>query len=488
VAPCRLLNHCYARRVPRRDLAREGVPANRGSARRGCGEAAFGALAAAGTGPHDVVVDTIEQYRPATLPVQPVQPVLGLDLRPRMEFRVGPAQLLLSELLPLPVIALQARLDAELDANPALELPEPPTCPGCGHPVWRGRCARCVKSERREQPDPLATVRAATSPGEQLLRDAALEPADRWIAAHLVADLDEYGVLDEPVPAVAQRLRVSPDAVRRVIAALRQAGFPGLCAGSLVESLRLRAAGVGWVPPEVRALLAAGLDALAAGSPATAALASGLDPDGLRAALEWLRAHLTPEVFERADPAPVQPVDVVVRRSGGRLHTAVVPGPWSALRVAESYLVAADDLVVRAQVARAARFVDAIGRRERSLQLVSEVAVARQSARIVHGPRAHRPLTRLDVATELGLHESTVSRVVAGKHLALPSGETVQLATFFGPARDAQHCLRELIGDESVPLSDAGLAAALAQRGHVVARRTVAKYRAELGIPDRRRR
>ena len=435
-------------------------------------------------------VAVVERYRCAA---PPAQPVLGLDLRVALEFRVGPAQVLLSELLPLPVVGLQARLNAELNANAALELSEPFSCPGCGHPAWRGRCLRCASGARSDHGDPLAAIRARTPPRDLLLRDAAatLTADDKRIAAHLVADIDDYGVLDEPVPAVALRLGVEVGAVRRVIAKLRVAGFPGLCAGSLADSLRLQVADIGRdrpPPPEVRALLAAGLDALAAGSPGAAAQASDLCLDQLHSAVAWLRAHLVPATFERVEPVPVPPVDVVVRRSGEQLRTIVVPGPWSALRVAESYLKFAENPVVRGEVARAGRFVDALDRRERALQLVSEVVVARQAARVAEGPRAHRPLTRREVAGELGMHESTVSRVVAEKLLALPSGETVALATFFGAARDAQRCLRDLVSAELAPLSDAALAAALAQRGHTVARRTVAKYRAELGIPDRCRR
>ena len=98
-----------------------------------------------------------------------------------------------------------------------------------------------------------------------------------------------------------------------------------------------------------------------------------------------------------------------------------------------------------------------------------------------HG--AHRPLLRRQVAAELRLHESTVSRAVAGKQVLLPSGETVPFGALFGAARGVQQCLLDLVSAETVPRCDAELAEALAERGHRISRRTVAKYRATLRIP-----
>jgi len=129
-----------------------------------------------------------------------------------------------------------------------------------------------------------------------------------------------------------------------------------------------------------------------------------------------------------------------------------------------------------------------LDRRARTMLRVAGAAITRQSRRVVEGPAAHRPLLRRDLAAELDLHESTVSRVVAGKHLLLPSGETVPFGSLFGAARGAQECLRDLVAAETVASCDADLASALLERGYPVSRRTVAKYRAALGIPGRHRR
>ena len=415
--------------------------------------------------------------------------LMDLEVRQRMEYRIGPAQLLLVELLVLPVDGLAERLEAELAANPALELPDSRSCQTCGRPLWRGSCPHC----RNVRPIEPAPLRAPVPAREQLLSDATTElrPADRPIAAYLVADVDELGLLTEPLAAVAARLGCTTERVGRVIHALRRAGAPGLCAGTLAERLTLQVAATApgtAVPDEVPALLSHGLDALAAKGPREAATASGLTPQQVQSGIAWLRAHIAADIIEPDAGSERRPVDVIVRRQGGELVVETVAGPWSAVRVAPMYLALADDPRIQPQVTRARRFVEALDRRECLLTKVCAVVLGRQPGRAAGASPDRRSLSRRAVAAELGVHESTVSRTVAGKYLLLPSGRTVALATFFGAADGPRETLRDLVADEAVPLSDAELARRMAGRGHAVARRTIAKYRAELGIPQQRSR
>ncbi|MGH3526974.1 MAG: hypothetical protein ACRDS0_03565 [Pseudonocardiaceae bacterium] len=435
--------------------------------------------------------------RHGSAPVGIAAPMLAMDAGQRMEHRVGAAQLLLSELLVLPASDLERRVAEELDVNAALELPVVPSCQRCGHPVWRGTCmcgVRELPPQRREsgdQPDRLTRVAAQVRPRELLLTEAArtLGAAQRVIAAHLLADIDDLGLLAEPVTAVAARLRVGPATVHRVIEALRASGAPGLCAESLTERLRLQVSAAANdlpVPPEVEALVARGLGPLAGGDLKGSAAACGLRPEQVRSAVSWIRGHIEADAFGVDEPVAPVPVDAVIRRDGDRLIVDVVPGPWSALHIAESYLAVAADPLVHRDIARARRFIDVLDRRTHTMLRVLQDVIIRQSRRVIEGPRAHHPLRRRDVAAELGLHESTVSRAVAGKHLRLPSGETVTFSALFGPALGVQQCLRDLVTGETIARSDAELVRELAAQGHHVARRTVAKYRAELGIPSQR--
>jgi RNA polymerase sigma-54 factor len=101
---------------------------------------------------------------------------------------------------------------------------------------------------------------------------------------------------------------------------------------------------------------------------------------------------------------------------------------------------------------------------------------------LLKGERYLRPLTRAQLAEELGLHESTVSRAVADKYALLPGGSIVALADFFDGSLKAKSMIMECISHETHPLTDGELAGLLAESGVSIARRTVAKYRQALGI------
>ena len=94
-------------------------------------------------------------------------------------------------------------------------------------------------------------------------------------------------------------------------------------------------------------------------------------------------------------------------------------------------------------------------------------------------------MTRKQVAEDLGLHESTVSRAVCGKHVQLPSGEVVPMDRFFDSALPIRDRIAQIVAAESGPgaLTDGQIAARLAEQGVRVARRTVAKYRSQLHMP-----
>jgi RNA polymerase sigma-54 factor len=98
------------------------------------------------------------------------------------------------------------------------------------------------------------------------------------------------------------------------------------------------------------------------------------------------------------------------------------------------------------------------------------------------GVRALKPLTRAKVATELDMHESTVSRATAAKYVMLPSGQVIPFSNFFVANLSIKDVIKDLVEHETTPLTDQELADMLKARNITVARRTVAKYREQLSI------
>jgi RNA polymerase sigma-54 factor len=134
-------------------------------------------------------------------------------------------------------------------------------------------------------------------------------------------------------------------------------------------------------------------------------------------------------------------------------------------------------------VRRAEEFLFLVHGRASTIQRVVRCAALHQVAFLRHGRHALRPLSRADVARELGVHESTVSRAVADKTALLPSGQLLPLSAFFDACDGMEQDLRRLIAHEPRALSDAELTHRLNHLGYRVARRTVSKYRDRLGLP-----
>jgi RNA polymerase sigma-54 factor len=144
--------------------------------------------------------------------------------------------------------------------------------------------------------------------------------------------------------------------------------------------------------------------------------------------------------------------------------------------------------------------IDSLNQRQSTLMRVINVVLARQREYFDSGPQFLKPLPMVDVADQLGIHVGTVSRAVAEKWLQTPRG-LVPLRKFFsgGTATESgrdmsweavKATLQEIIDaeDKSKPFSDEALAQALKAKGIDIARRTVVKYRQQLGIPPARRR
>lgn len=221
--------------------------------------------------------------------------------------------------------------------------------------------------------------------------------------------------------------------------------------------------------------------------------------------------HLAMELIRSLDPRPGSKVgtfepraivpDVIVRKDKKRWVVTVNSAIYPRIRVNQQYAdyfrQARDgETALLAQHLQEARWlVRNLEQRFLTIQRVAEAVVARQRNFFEYGDLAMRPLTLREIADELGLHESTVSRATSHKFMATPRGVVAfkrffsrQLATTSGGSCSAtaiRALLREFIAaeDRRNPLSDVQLTELLADRGVKVARRTVTKYRRSMQLP-----
>ncbi|NID17038.1 RNA polymerase factor sigma-54 [Luteibacter yeojuensis] len=213
---------------------------------------------------------------------------------------------------------------------------------------------------------------------------------------------------------------------------------------------------------------------------------------------------LDPRPGAALDATPVEYVapDVYARRENGRWQVSLNPDAQPRLGLNQHYcnLIArarGDDATwMKGQLQEARWLLKSLQSRAETLQKVADVIVRRQSAFLDYGPEAMHPLVLREVAEEVGMHESTISRVTTRKYMHTPRG-TFELKHFFSSgvatedggsasATAIQAMLRKLITAEDArrPLSDQALAEELHRRGIQVARRTVAKYREAMRIPS----
>ncbi|MGZ6256525.1 MAG: RNA polymerase factor sigma-54, partial [Candidatus Limnocylindria bacterium] len=232
------------------------------------------------------------------------------------------------------------------------------------------------------------------------------------------------------------------------------------------------------------------------------ARALGTNEEEVVAAWEFIKTNLHPypaSAFVAATSGDARKAilrpDILIRVVDGELEVEVVESRRFSLRVAASYASVSAALRaptwsdeekehVRQHVGRARFFIDAVRRRRATLQRIAEMLVKRQRDYLLHGVRHLVPLTRAEVAAEIGVHESTVSRATAEKYVMLPSGEVVPCSHFFTASLSVKDRIRSMVDQEDHrrPLSDQQIANGLLEIGVEIARRTVAKYREELRI------
>ena len=126
--------------------------------------------------------------------------------------------------------------------------------------------------------------------------------------------------------------------------------------------------------------------------------------------------------------------------------------------------------------------VKCLQQRDNTLVRLMQRLAMLQRHYILEGDAAMVPLTRAQLACELEVHESTISRAVAGKAVQLPNKKIVPLAKWFDRSLNVRTALLHIIAQERQPLSDTEIVGLLADQGFAVARRTVAKYRSMEGI------
>lgn len=384
-------------------------------------------------------------------------------------------------ILQLSALELEAHLSEELESNPLLEREQEVVLPS--------RIAGDVSFIRAHQP----------SMEDQLRRQLyQLDAPERSvvIADYLINYLDDNGYLDlsEADPRLEHLSQASLEQAIELIQSLEPTGIG---ARSLGESLYLQLKKTQDIPPHVRQLLLEDLNELAKGNLNRLMEKYDLERDELMELLEAM-SGLDPRPGLRL--APIEPEYIIpdlIIHSVDPLEIELSPHSFPSLRYNPSYDEYMQDAdskeFLKARQSRAKLIIYALEQRAQTMKRIIQSLVELQPDFFTPAKALHI-LNRQDVADQLELHNSTVSRAVKDKYF-LWQNQVYPMSIFFpkgvkrhdGTGISSQIIQREmlkLIEDEppSAPLSDQKIKELLEKRGLQIARRTVTKYRRQLGI------
>jgi len=471
---------------------------------------------------------------------------LSLEMSPEQTARVSPTLIAVNQILALSSQELQAAIKQEAEENPALDIVEHQTCSICGEVLKHGICTNCARpnsqrdtpsstnedqnygslagldyggergfgavgAESDEEFDPVSLVAAEPTMRERLINDlqAALPEDELWVAEYIIGNLDERGFLSTETELLAKDLDVPNDKILSVLDTLQRLGPPGIGARSHQECLLLQLdylkQETGDEPPYVRTILEEYFVELGEHKYNYLAQRLGTSVEQVEAARDYIRTHLTPfpvmsmedEVSSWGSPSKAQYVapDVIIKEVEGELEVEVVESRRFFMKVNPLYSQMASELRnkgssmteddrrhIQQYVSRAKMFMSNINQRRETMNKVAKTLVEYQEEYLRQGVRHLKPLTRAQVANVTGLHESTVSRATAGKYVMLPNRQVVPFSDFFTASLSVKDVIKEIVEREGKPMTDREIVTRLRDQGIRVARRTVAKYRSQLGI------
>ena len=332
---------------------------------------------------------------------------------------------------------------------------------------------------------------------------------------YIIRMLDKRGYLNSSLEEIADNSQYSIDVITIAYDLVKQLEPAGVGARTIRECLLLQIHQDDEAPEIVEQIIETHYQTLLDNHLPQLAKKLNCTIEDVNSAIKYLsRLDTSPGLLfgTNLDNAPVK-VDVIVEEAedDGEYTVRLASGGLPALTVSDYYEKMASDKTVAGETRkylqeniRSARWlIDAIAQRKETLLKISAYIVNRQKTFFTEGRLGLKPLSMQEIADYIGVHTATVSRAVSGKYALCPNG-IIALREFFNSgklesseddgeemgAEYVKETLRQVIEEEnkSKPLSDEKLMSEMENKGIKVARRTIAKYREQLGIPSARMR
>ena len=441
--------------------------------------------------------------------------------------QLSPQQVLQASLLQLNLPLLEQRILHELEINPALEMTDLPNDIETEDlPEEKTETEEEIEfdweellgvnddyeypknweKKDEEFETPLISKDTFSERIMKQLQDCDISNKDLEISEQVLGNLDGQGYLTIEPSLISDRMQLEEEDVLKVMTRIQRLDPPGLAARNLQECL-LAQAEVRDENNEAVIILREHFDNFANHRYEKIIEGMGCSKEELNEAMEFI-ARLNPS--PRDDQAVVNPdiivPDVAVEERAGEFHVIVQDGIIPEIRVSKAYINMLSQHKEKKDVKRfikkklesATWFVNAVEQRKHTIQRVMESIIKQQPGYFIAGERSLKPMILKDIADNIGMDISTISRVTNGKYVQLP-WEIKELKTFFSEGIKTEagesvsnikvkNRLKEIIDieDKHSPVSDEKLTELLNMDGYKIARRTVTKYREQLKFPTAR--
>ncbi len=455
------------------------------------------------------------------------------ELRPQITAHLAQTM----SLLQMPSTEIRQKIRTELANNPALEIVEDSRCPSCGRTLAApGPCPVCSQPFDTQVDEPIVFISSPEDFPTQFSKNGGLKSTsdvsydslaavvedlpsfvlrqiapdidedERLIAAHILNNLNEDGLLTIPLEEISQYYHVPLSRVTRVADIIKRAEPTGVGASSPKEALLIQLSLLREdtkVPYLAEEAIQIGLKDLSKHSYKNLAKELNTSQEHAQEIAEFIRANLNPypgrafwgdhrQPTENQTRAYHQP-DIILKDIDNSPHHRImveIISPYrGSLRInplfrqAQKQAPEEKSEAWAKDIEQASLLIKCLQQRNHTMEQLMTELVKEQRDYILSGDPANiQPQTQAEMSVLLGVHESTISRAVSDKSVQLPNRKIIPLKQFFDRSLPIRTTLLRLVENEETPLTDTELKEELSLAGYNIARRTVAKYRAMEGI------
>ena len=448
-----------------------------------------------------------------------------ISLKQELKQQLSPQQVLQASLLQLNLPLLEQRILHELEINPALELVDLPVEDEVqnepeeeeqeeiefdweellgNHDDYEYPQSKPAQEEERERP--IVSKESFSENILKQLQDINASKDELRLAEEVIGNLDEQGYLTIEPMLISDRLNVEENDVLNIMHKIQRLDPPGMAAQNMRECLLAQA--------EVRDENAVAVNILMNHFDDFANHRYEKILDSLHCSKEELNEAM--EFISRLNPSPredhsfagkdIVVPDLAVEDRNGEFHVVIQEGLLPEVRVSRAYINMLQEHKDEKEVQRFVKnklesanwFVEAVTQRKATIRRVMETIISHQPGYFQLEERILQPMILKDIAEEIDMDISTISRVTNGKYVQLP-WEIKELKSFFSEGiktesgesvsnTQVKNRVKELIENEDKhhPVGDEELTGKLNSEGFKIARRTITKYREQLKYPTAR--